>query len=1152
VDLPLATKLPDISFLPPPPEKAADISFLPPPPPSVETVAPEKWSVPRQPEVSKNLPPAVPARPEGEHDPLFISDRTTKEEIGKIANKFGVDSSRLLEYAPYLGASVPSTSTGEALSNTAKQAAGMVGRGLLLNLPQFLAKKLEDDPNMRSAIDELQAVANERRNWAETIVENVALLPAAGALAGVRGAAAGAGKLADFGIREGLSTAGKAAALGSTAGLGFSKEGEEVSSTLTGAALGSVFGGAANAAKLYGITKTTPPKYSPGEMPKFGPAAEVESTIIKDVANSPQIQMDIEKGAAEVNKRIQKSEDLIQEAGLNRTRQLTPGEAAVVVEEQMGPKALEELTNPKSLLTKYAGEATSGEASIQKMASEIIDSRTKEFAEHLTGKKFPTLDKAIYAVKKEATDQGTEAIAIKYADFRNLKGALRHIEEEGLQAVNRPGAVGGTLNKLMEPQFVLRGIDAKYGGQAEKLLGQGSNSLNRLGFAVKKYKQDIHDIFRMALRGKVDSDIVENPTIWNAMRTGRTSTLSSEQREVAEGFSKIFKGVRLFARKGIKEVDVDKAPLPIRYRENYVPDMMLSTQEAIPAFEKQSVRALETADATLKRLITKWSDVSPTELNQLKNAAPEILDLVKGAALADRSVIRSGRDLEYALQRITSDRQGIAGLETVAGAALERKGTIPEFLLEKNLYKLATRYTNSTLKHIYMRDFISKMSNEASKLSRIGAIEEAAYVRQIVGAAVGGIREGTVPLSQMKARIALNKRIDRMKESLGLGRNNPVSVMLDATKAVPDMLSALGSQLYNNVLGSYSIRAATQNMSQSLTKVAPELGGSYGYETVVRAAAHTLANFSRLRKASISHGNVPVDFHIEGERAIAEGIMRSTPWRIPATTLAAVGKAGMKLFEVSEMWNRTLVTGVAEVLAADLAKGSSRARATVGKMPPYMQKALAGVEGNIQVSSELLSKYLTGVTQYHYNKLNMSEFGRTIGPTFSAFTKWPTATAGDIVQEFRNKPVHKASWRVFEKYMAPFLLLQGVDKVLLGEDSGDPDSLSDRQKLIAGKFGVSQMAPIGSLASLGEGQIYNNPLIDSLVGSIIKPLIKGESTKAKRGAENMAVTYLPTAGLFKFFFDDLITLVTGHRPQGDSSVERIQSGMRNVGRELDK
>jgi hypothetical protein len=233
---------------------------------------------------------------------------------------------------------------------------------------------------------------------------------------------------------------------------------------------------------------------------------------------------------------------------------------------------------------------------------------------------------------------------------------------------------------------------------------------------------------------------------------------------------------------------------------------------------------------------------------------------------------------------------------------------------------------------------------------------------------------------------------------------------------------------------------------------------------------------------------------------------------------------------------------MAETMARDLASGSKLANRAIARMPSWVQKEITR---NPQQAAEIVAKYLNDATMYNYNRVSMSEYGRTMGPLFSAFSKWPTATVGEVVNEIRSKGILKGAARNWEKFVTPFLLLQSFD-YMMGERMGEKDSLSDRQKKLLGSYGLSQSAPIGSIGGILKGEIFTPPAIDAFIQTAVTPVLEGDAAQLERGAGSAVMNFVPGAGIMRLLFDDLVTYFSGDRPEGKSGAERVVEGMRQV------
>jgi len=1036
-------------------------------------------------------------QPSGEEGQLTTSD------IDKIAAKYGVSAEDLKNYAPYYGAKVQPSTPGEALKGGLKETAGFAGRTIGLGVPQFAYKKLQD-PAMQKALDELTSIGREQQTGMELAAELVAP-------GGLGGAATKAGRLA------------KAAGMGAIIGTTGSETGKEAESALRGAAIGGALGGAA---ETVGIA-----------LSRFG-AGRAE----KALAELPQNKIDLDETIQKVAKETEQSEKLLNDLVTARKEALSSQDADIIVREQMSPEKVDAYLNPATregkLIRSQLGEEASEDLIKKSLADDILENRIREFAAELTDSKPGTYEQAYTIIEEVASRQGQEAIANKYQQFVQLKQAERGIEELGLRATETPGFVGKTLNQLSDNQFVLRGLDRKYGTKLEGTLRELNKDFNRSTFAQKEFRSRVEDVFQTARKNGTDEAVIGSDKIYKALDTGDLTGLTKQELETADKFRQYFADVRDFVNGKVREKDPRIAPLSIPKRENYVPKQVKAVDELVTNLENKMKEAEQILGGNL-------SSLSSGDLATLIQKEGPVKDLYSAVTVFDNRPVKTGAELTSRLKEMLYSRKGNIALETEARAALERKGVIPDFMLEKDLYKLARKYADNTLKHLYLRNNIDRLRYQAKQLDKLGADVEADYIRNIVRDLMG-VRQGTAAEATMQARIGIYKKVDDLLSKT----TNPVARgALIATKAMPEVMSELARQIYPNLLGYWNIRAVLQNATQGITKTAPELGTKYGYATLMRAAALTVKDMARLTAKAEKLGNKPSEFIRDGERAIAEGIRRTAIYEVPAKVVEGMGKTGMVMFTKMEDFNRALVVSVAETMARDLARGSKFAQESLKKFPISIQKEIARAP---EATEEILAKYLNNATMYNYNRAAMSEFGRTMGPLFSAFSKWPTATLGEVVEELRSKGALKGGVRLMEKLMGPFLLLQGMD-YLMGERLGEKDSLSDVQKKIIGSGGLSQAAPIGSLKGVLAGEIFTPPAADAFIQTVVAPIMDGKDTedtlgKMERGAGTTVMNFTPTAGLFRFLFDDIVTYTTGERPEGNNPTARVIEGMRQAGK----
>lgn len=1064
-----------------------------------------------QPNSAQSLAQSEPVAPENEP----VEDFLPREKFEEIGQKYGVSGEELRSLAPYYGARPePETgSVGEAASYAGKRAAGFLGQTVGLGIPQFAYKKLQE-PNMRKALDEVRDLALKQQTPLETareFVTPIAQIPAVSA----------AGRI--------ISAAGTGAAIGASG----SKEGKE----LEGAAVGGAIGGG------------------------LGAAGEVVGKLLRKAGATPieeqmarKQSVDLDQGIKDIQGKTEKSEKILEEIGFGDRTALKRADVDSLVHEQISKDKLDDLLNPateegqviRATITKNRpdeiGKLGIEETARRQLADDIIHKRIIDFADDIGEKRPKDIEEAISTIKEFSSRQGGEATLNRYNQFKEVAQAERYLAETGDRAAQKANALSRGADFVSDAQYVLRHIDERNGSKTEDILRSLNKDYNRSTFALKDFRQRQADLFKAASKSGTDKSVSESTKIYDALDKGAVQGLSPEELATAQNFKKYFDDTLEFANGLVKSKDPRIAPLAIPKRENYVPHMMKPVEETVPLMEKKLTQALDQISSDLGRPIQDLAQLQPSEFTKaMKNQ--DIQDLTAALKLFDNKPVKNGQELSGRLKDMIGSREGQIAMETKARSALERSGEIPDFLLEKNLYKLADKYAANTLRHLYLRNSVDALRYEASKLNKAGASVDAKYVENLVKDILG-VRKGTAAELFMQTKVQGMRKLDQMIDKVG--KDSVRGGILTAAKAIPDTMYDLSRQIYPNMLGYLNVRAALQNLTSGFTKLAPELGTKYGYITTMRGAVYAVANMKKLIERARQMGNIPAEFTRKGEMAIQEGIRRSSLYRLSDSALEGMGKAGMVLFQLTENFNRALSTGVAEMMAHDLARGSRMAMDSLqSKFPVRIKKLVMANLHDPEETSKVLAQYLNDTTQYNYNRMSMSEFGRTVGPMFSVFSKWPTATIGDILTELRTKGVLKGSARAAEKYVVPLLLLQSMD-YLMGERMGDKDSLSDIQKKLVGQGGLSQSAPIGSASGFLTGEIFTPPMVDALMQSVIEPALKQDTTKVSRGLGNALGQFAPGAGLFRFITDDLVTYATGHRPEGSDFIERTVEGAREL------
>lgn len=1053
---------------------------------------------------------------------LFGSEITTDAELEAIARHHGVNPDDLKKNAEFFGARRT-----EADVPTVGRVTGFLGRAVG-GIPQFVVKKTQDDPEYRKALDDVRDLADRKRSWGEFVAENIVPISA--------------GRKVIKGATEGASLLTKAiphAAQGATFGLGASKEGHELESATEGAAGGVVLGlGGEYVGKFLGR----------GAQKEAGAAAGKAVPEINTTVRTMQADV-----GGEVEKQLAhraESEDIIAKRVLNpgKAEQLSQEEIDKIVSQQFRPDQLSVLTNPSTAegrvlrrsLDDTEGQITNA-AVKQKLAEDIVQDRQRSFARELTGSDTtPLLEDAQQTIAKqlERNPNTTE----KYKDFVGIKAAGDVIEAKGLRATSQPGFAGRLFEFFSPNEYVARHIDDKYGRNIEGVLRNGSNEFNKSTFVLSKFRKANDELSDMADKLGIGDELRTNPGKWyDAQATGNLSKLSPPEQQFARKFAETAEMYR-------NEIN-STGRLNVPRLENYVPKSIKSTQDLVPIVEQKLTQATEDASKLTGREIKDLGQLNNLELTQLETMSPATRDVTAYNRFVTGLDKQAPGELSGSLKESLYSSDGRRALELKANAAMERsgEGKIPDFMLEKDPFKLLDKWSMNTTRAAYLGDTVNKLRNEVRILKKLGADVDASTVEKMAHDILGP-RKNTMAAATLNAKVGYQMHLDSLIDAVG-GRGSVTGSFLNKLRVLPEVMNQALGQIYPNVLGMNPTSLVT-NLAGHYVKMVPELGGSpYAIKLANEATAKGMWNFGKNLHIAEQIGNVPAEFIRNQNRAIAEGVQRSGLYKAGAKATEAMNKISMYLFQKTEEFNRGTAVELARQLTKDLTEGNKGAIAVVNNMPRSMRLF---IQQNIRTNPDVVAletaKHFNTVIAQNYNKFSASEFARTAGPLFSAFTKWPSVALGQAAYEMRSRGIPGGLMRNMTLAGTPWLILKGIDYAMGARNDPDEDLRSDRTKLIIGQGGMSRHAPPGNIQNFLTGQFFTPPalqLVKKGVEQVNKP--GAEPADVAKGVGGEAVkNFVPGAGILRFISSDLATLKTGKKPQGDNFFEKTQEGLNQL------
>jgi hypothetical protein len=1033
--------------------------------------------------------------------PLLVPQQITDEELKQIAGKYGTSAEDLRSALPFLGGMPENIGVADVLKGTV----GLAGEALTLGAPQKLYR-MAQDPKQEAALDELKDLVSGRKSFLQAGVELLA--PGVG-LAKVAKAAGGGVK--------GAAAAGAAA--GAVGGFGASRAGEELLSTAVGAGLGAGLGAVAGK-----ISSRLEKKAS-------RKLTEAEQAAVSNL-NYDNYEQQALKELQESGSKL--TEELVM--GTKLPNKMNISEIDDVLSENYNTRVLSEyLTNrpDNPLLPRIDKELADSIgfefAAKRALLSDIINNGRSELIQNIT-RQTAKDPQTINREWEKLLVQGREFVSDQLQQSRKENKILKAFENSGIYDQTPESKIGQLLGKLSDSKMHLRTIDEKWKTDTETVLDRLSQNRNIMGIIRETDKQAIEKIDNLASKvgarraaktGKI-VDIIE----------GKAAPATAGEKEIADAVTSEFNRLYTFVTKGVESFGIKGLAIP--KLDQYVSRMTKEVPEVLATLELELTKAAREASEKLGRAYKDIADIPATEFQKIKDL-PTVQNLREYTNWINNADVEvpDGSRLALAVRQSLRSDDDIKVLDKVARGSMERVAIdrpIPDFIREKDIYKVLDRYSQDMLSNLYQRKELSELKSIARVLKARGGLSEAKYIENIVEDTIG-VRKGTVAhfMRDIKGQVArtLNPKIDKALQE----GNDTAAFIYTTLKEMVDLPSFLSNQIYPNLLGWRPVPILT-NIAGGIARAAPELGGTYGYANYIRSLVWARQNWSNGLKELVDKGYVPGQWTRTGQKALADGIRASGLVNLPVSSLEKLNRVGMALYTKSEELNRVSLLGMSKMMADDLAKGSAMAQKSLARFPSSVQRAIARAKSQSEVE-DVLMRHMNSTIAFNYNRPSLYEFGRTLGPMFATFAKWPTAIAGEIITEYRTKPMTAATRRVAERYAAPVLAFAAIDHML--KDRLEED---ERLQKLIGKSGIIKAAPITSVAAVTRGEIFTPPAIDTIVKDIITPITKAEGLALAKGLDRATFVYGPGAGFVRFITEDLPTIITGERPEGSTQTER--------------
>lgn len=1022
-------------------------------------------------------------------------------EIAAIAQKHNISPEKLEYLRSFVEFRGGYTETPVDFAKAARQIAGFASEALAYGAPQFAVKKMEDDPAIRAAMDDLGELVDERKTYTRQAAEiGLGFLTGAGeaklATAGIKAGAKAIGKEVGQEVAERLAVPAVAAGVGATVGVAKSREGEEV----TGAAMGAAVGVA-----LPYVLKGT---VAGAKWIRSKAVRESSEAAAKEAAEAPDLvakirpEMEKQSGLTEVvddliAKQTAAPGDATIARAVNNIDELIPviGEEKIV---KAGQQILENMD--EALRPRIEAELSQFDTLPRRMARLVqmkLDETLPKFADEI-GEKAGSAREALQVVASRA-GEGAEFLSKRYRDGieKDIHSSLvsQRLVERALVNTAEGTVLQGLGRKISDYQFVIRQIDRLRGTRLEPLLNTANEKYNAFTRHMAASAKEVEQ-----LNNLVKSSGITQNELYNALDKPDIVKFTGQKGQVVEAYKSWFEKMRQ---------EANAQGLNIAKRENYVPHFLKDHFEIAKGIRTRVKEIEQRFGVNLTNYTQEqYNDAIKKGMNEspLYRELKDGLDYLYGEKIGTPELLQ-----DFVTQQMNPRSAGVRSFSKAAATYRRTAEDVPLFLRETDVNRLSVRWASTTLKHAYLRNEFAGVEKARDMLARAGFKADAETLTNWLTDNLGGTRAKTWRAATQEFANTLMNMADK-----GGNKGRLANMLLEGGA---NNFMRFTSAVYPNFLG-FNVRSAIQNMTQPFLVTAPELGAVLGPRYILRTLPK-LANLRTLMQLAEQYR--PAQWSTELQSVLESSMKRSWIGEKSDKLIRQYTNLAMGMYELAERSNRAIVVNMGKELAKDILAKDKAALQYLNKINVGARREIqdAIAKGDTAAAERLLINNLLDKTAFQYNKLSMSEFGRAMGPVMSTFSKWPTVLAGDIIETYERQGLGKGSMDLSRKYLGPLMVLAAGNAALTG---GQPFTQEDVQTaaLIGGKQGLTSLSP---LMSLKQG-IGLPPVVQSGL-KVTEGALSGDMNKVVNGLSSVGDAYMPVIPSILRTINDVSKLTEG-------------------------
>jgi hypothetical protein len=617
-------------------------------------------------------------------------------------------------------------------------------------------------------------------------------------------------------------------------------------------------------------------------------------------------------------------------------------------------------------------------------------------------------------------------------------------------------------------------------------------------------------------------DYLENPAL--------RDTLDEAQLKVVKAWQNAFEEVRKVANS--EGLNITKLP-------NYAPSKLLAGNK-------------------LKDALVKWAeDVDMGDIDRVIKGygipnQKEVKSFMRSLESISNETVESSADAIKILRNLDKFGKTKQAAVSEVDAAFRRIGDVPDQLRDKDIVGLWFKYLDDTGKGMYHRTPLKALESNASVLRSMGMDKAADYFDTYV-AHMRGVPTGLVKASR------------RFQNGM---RRQFTKILGQKGELAPEVLDRMVQTVYPAFLG-FNPKAVIRNYTQPFTMTSGEIGSVYGRKLAIKAFMNTAKLYgvnpvkwlTAAKKRTSELNLAPRRVRFEGKEAFVKEMRKGMAKRV-LKAINWLEDTFMFMYEQSHHQNVLVTSLMAKELAKDTvdmalrkAKGLPKFRKD-GAVEKFYELADTGyrsqfkrlIDTGLRTAKQqkqledLVTKYLVAKTQLVYGKVGMGQLGRSAGPFFSMFTKWPATVTSDIAQRIANarpsKDGLRSAYKLLDKYWFPLMGLSYASTLL------DIPSTKAEKELVGAK-GLEYWSPLSAadprtLEGLARPP-WAAPMLDAAqemfsVGTGKKPISDVEVSKR---LEQAIKTFVPGVSVLLNTYDriDPLLLNPGEPLEGAKGVK---------------